>query len=74
MRELIFRVITSWQVIVVTVAFVFYCFLVNAAAQLSHKSRIKRPVISKKGTRVLPPPAPPEKEEGVITDDLGLEE
>ncbi|MDR1107515.1 MAG: hypothetical protein LBL19_00605 [Spirochaetaceae bacterium] len=74
MRELILRVITSWQVIVVTVVFVFYCFLVNAAARLSYKSRVKRPIIPKKDTRVLPPPAPPEGDNDAMGDDLGLEE
>jgi hypothetical protein len=74
MRELIFKVITSWQVIAVTVVLVLYCFLVNAAARLTYKSRIKRPVMSKKDTRVLPPPEPSGGEDDTADDDLGLEE
>jgi hypothetical protein len=74
MGDLILQVITSWQVIVVTVVFVIYCFLVSAAARLSHKTRIKRPSMSKKDIQVLPP-ADPSPNEGVDTmDELGLEE
>jgi hypothetical protein len=73
MGELIFRVITSWQVIVVTVVFVIYCFLVNAAARLSRKTRAKRPSVSKKDVQVLPPAGPSSKEGIDNVDELGLE-
>lgn len=74
MRDLIFKVITSWQVIVVTVVFVIYCFLVTAAARLSHKPRIKRLSVSKKDIQVLPPSEPSSNEGGDNVDELGLEE
>ncbi|MDR2068360.1 MAG: hypothetical protein LBP71_00640 [Spirochaetaceae bacterium] len=73
MSDLIFKVITSWQVIVVTVALVVYCFLVNAAARLNSKTRMKRPSVPKKDNRVLPP-SEPSPEKGNEGDELGLEE
>jgi hypothetical protein len=54
------------------VVFVIYCFLVNSAARLSHKDRIRRPPMSKKDIRVLPPAEPSDKDNDA--DELGLEE
>ncbi|MDR2758057.1 MAG: hypothetical protein LBB78_01615 [Spirochaetaceae bacterium] len=74
MRDLIFKVVTSWQVIVVTVVLVIYCFLVNAAARLNNKTKIKLPSLPKKNNRILPPSQPPSERGGDNTDELGLEE
>jgi hypothetical protein len=74
MGDLIFKVITSWQVIVVAAAFIAYCFLVNSAARLSHKNRIRRPPMSKKDIQVLPPSGPPANGNNDTVDELGLEE
>ncbi|MFP3091249.1 hypothetical protein LQZ21_13080 [Treponema sp. TIM-1] len=74
MRDLIFKVITSWQVIVVTVALVFYCFLVNAAARLDNKTRVKLPALPKKNRQTLPPAEPPPEKGNDDADELGLEE
>lgn len=78
MRDLIFHVVTSWQVIIVTVAFVLYCFLIGAVAQLQRKPRIKIPSISKRTAPVFPPKPSSRKEndeeEVEVEDELGLEE
>jgi hypothetical protein len=75
MMDLIFKVITSWQVIVVTVVLVIYCFLVNATARLNSKNKTKFPSVPKKNKRVLPPPESPlEEGTGDTMDELGLEE
>ena len=65
-RELIIQVISSWQVIAVTVSIAFYVFLVNYASRSHYRKR-------------SPLPAKPKKikapKEGKVDDsDLGLEE
>lgn len=74
MRELIFKVITSWQVIAVTVVLVIYCFLINATARLNRQTKLKLPSIPKKSNRVLPPKESSPKEGDGDVDELGIEE
>jgi hypothetical protein len=82
MRDLIFQVVTSWQVIVVTVAFVLYCFLIGAVARLQRQPRIKIPSRSKKAAPVISSEPSSRKGndeedvegEGEGEDELGLEE
>jgi hypothetical protein len=64
-RKLLIQVISSWQVLAVTVVLVIYISLVNRAAKMNQRRR--------------PPPARKEKQkaqETVVsgTDDLGLVE
>jgi hypothetical protein len=73
-RDLIFQVITSWQVIVVTVGLVLYCFLINAAARLQRKPRIKIPSASKQNAPVPAPESSGGDEEDGGEDELGIEE
>ena len=67
LRSLIFQVITSWQVIVVTIVIILYIILVNYVAR-THKRRRFRPSVSKVKKEMA----------DVVTapgdDDLGLEE
>jgi hypothetical protein len=73
--DLIFRVITSWQVIAVTAAVVLYIFLVSSVSQISRKMGAKRSASSRHLKMKGPAPMPSEDEvtqEG--GDDLGLEE
>jgi hypothetical protein len=71
LNELIIAVITSWQVIVVTIGIVIYIAIVNSVARLYHSTRPKEPKSSKpKKTKKAEEPA----EEKIGTDELGLEE
>jgi hypothetical protein len=77
LTALLFRVITSWQVIVITVVVFLYFFLVSYVAKLYHHSslRFSSPSKSKKQK---PAPAKTKAaepdEEGSTDDELGLEE
>ena len=73
--DLILKVITSWQVIVVTVAVVLYVFLVSSVSRISRKKGVRRSASSR--PRKLKGPAPMPAEDEVTQeggDDLGLEE
>ena len=61
LKELIFRVITSWQVIVVTVGLVLYFFLFFYAARPRQGKRppAYSPVGSKSAAGAPPAPAEP---------------
>ena len=69
LRELIFQVVSSWQVIGATVLIFFYFFLVNYASR-SHYHR--RPAPSAKPKRVKK--AKVKAEEAVDDSELGLED
>ncbi|MDR1099664.1 MAG: hypothetical protein LBL28_04210 [Treponema sp.] len=77
LAALLFRVVTSWQVIVVTVVVFLYFFLVSYVAKLYHRSslRFSPPAKSKKQK---PSPAEPKAaefdDEESIDNELGLEE
>ena len=71
--ELLKQVISSWQVIVITIAIILYLQIVFYAARSYHRPRIKKIKIK----RMKPEPAagPEEIEDGHDSnDDLGLEE
>jgi flagellar biosynthesis/type III secretory pathway M-ring protein FliF/YscJ len=73
--ELIFGVITSWQVIVVTVVLVSYVFLVSSVSRLSRKKGAKK--IASTRPRKMRGSAPmPSADEATREgeDELGLEE
>ncbi|MDR1277256.1 MAG: hypothetical protein LBK02_00735 [Treponema sp.] len=74
---LLLRVITSWQVIVVTVVVFLYFFLVSYVAKLYRRSplRFSSPAKSKKQKPSPPEPKAAEFDNEENTDDeLGLEE
>ena len=69
LKRLLVQVITSWQVLAVTVILVLYVFLINYVARIHHR-RPSQPRM---------PKAKPEKTKGKAaaspqTDELGLEE
>ena len=71
-RSLLAEVITSWQVLAVTVVLIIYIFLVNYVAKTHHKSpwdSVPKPRQKAAKTQAAPEP-------GAVPDDdeLGLEE
>jgi hypothetical protein len=75
--ELLKQVVTSWEVIAVTLGFILYVFIVNYVARSYHRPRTAKK-ISFKPKKSKPAPA----EEGIneaipssdSNDELGLEE
>jgi len=67
-RAMLFQVITSWQVLAVTIVIILYIFLVNYVAREYHRRPKKKKAPPKKKVE--------KTEEAVVTDDdeLGLEE
>ena len=70
LRDLIFKIISSWQVIVATVVIIIYVFFVNFVSQVHYR---RRQVKFKHKKAKAQGKATPEAE---VTDDseLGLEE
>jgi hypothetical protein len=72
--ELLIQVVSSWQVIAVTLAFILFVFIVNYTARSYHRPRvIKKPSFLKK----KPKPAAggaDKKPSSNSNDELGLEE
>ena len=69
LKELIGRVLTSWQVIVVTVGIIIYIFIVSSAAQLY---RSARPKVTKGPKGAKPKKEKKSKEVTEDTDELAL--
>ena len=67
LKKLLIQVITSWQVIVVTVVLVFYIFIVNSVARLYRRRRYSKP-------KLMPDVSQTPAEVSTETDELGLEE
>jgi len=70
-RGLLAQVITSWQVLAVTVVLIIYVFLVNYVARTHSRRRFSMPKIKKKKSSKTQVPAPEAASED---DELGLEE
>ena len=77
LKKILIEVITSWQVITVTVVLVIYIFIVNNVARLYHRRRSSRPLMPQ------PIPEPPasgtpggtaKPAAGASPDELNLEE
>jgi len=69
--ELLKQVITSWQVIAVTIVIILYLNIVFYAARNYHRPRVKREKVKKQKSE----PAPVmEDTESDSNDELGLEE
>jgi hypothetical protein len=75
---LILQVLTSWQVIAVTVAVFFYFFLVNYTARLHHTRSISFSSKPKKKKKEKEKAVSEQKEAEIteedVNDELGLEE
>jgi flagellar biosynthesis/type III secretory pathway M-ring protein FliF/YscJ len=79
MIRLLIRIISSWQVIAVTVVFILYVFLVSYVARLYRHPRAISMFSSRpKSKKAKAPPTAPEGGEGeaekTTDDELGLEE
>ena len=77
--QLLIQVITSWQVIAVTVALVIYIYIVSHVARGSHyrwNNVVQKVKVKKK--KAAPPAAGPEEvvssPDANVNDELGLEE
>jgi len=72
-RKLLVEVITSWQVLAVTVILIVYIFLVNYVARLYHRRRRQPPMPKVKPMKQVTQEASADKAHSE-TDELGLEE
>ena len=68
-RSLLVQVITSWQVLAVTVVLVIYIFLVNYVAKIQNRRRMPKLVMPK-----IKKLKPEKTAEPVVTADSGSEE
>jgi Co/Zn/Cd efflux system component len=71
LNELIVDVLTSWQVIVVTLGIIIYIFIVSSVARLYRSARPK-PLKEKKPKKEKREKKAEAVEEAGETDDLGL--
>ena len=67
LKKLLVQVITSWQVLAVTVVLVIYVFLINYVARMHYRPRQLPMPKAKKDSSKAPSPASD-------ADELGLEE
>jgi flagellar biosynthesis/type III secretory pathway M-ring protein FliF/YscJ len=74
LKDLLFRVITSWQVIAVTVVLILYFLLVSYVARLRRHSRPITMERMPKGAKNNDKVEAAETTEVAEDDDLGLEE
>ena len=70
--ELLKQVVTSWQVIVVTVVFILYVFIVNYTARSYHRPRTVKKIAFK--AKAKKPKPSKEASSSNSNDELGLEE
>jgi hypothetical protein len=71
MLDLLIQVVSSWQVLAVTVVFILYVFLVSYVARLHRQPRVSKSGFKKgKGK----PSAGEPEEAGTTNEELGLEE
>ncbi|GHV75928.1 hypothetical protein AGMMS49942_07490 [Spirochaetia bacterium] len=62
LKEVIVQVLTSWQVLVVTIGIILYIFIVSYASQLYRTARPKAPKVAKPKK---------EKKADKVTEDTG---
>jgi hypothetical protein len=75
--EVLFQIITSWQVIAISVAILIYLSLVSYVAKAHHTPRVKRVKVKKEKNEAVLAAAPEESADSGgsnSNDDLGLEE
>ena len=70
LRNLLLKVISSWQVLAVTVVLVAYVFLIQFVARSYHRRRVRQPSTPKIKVKKEPAKMVVPQE----SDDLGLEE
>ncbi|MDR2096033.1 MAG: hypothetical protein LBP76_11035 [Treponema sp.] len=68
LKNLIFRVVSSWQVIAVSISLILYFLLVSYVGRTYHRPRIA-PIIPK-----IKKPKKTDEAEVTADDDLGIEE
>ncbi|MDR0502246.1 MAG: hypothetical protein LBH16_02880 [Treponema sp.] len=69
--EMLKQVITSWQVIAVTIGIILYLNIVFYTARSYHRPKVKKEKVKKQKPE---PEAVPEEIESDSNDELGLEE
>jgi len=69
---LLIKIISSWQVIVITIALLVYLNIVFYVSRAYHRPRVKKVRVKKKPKAEELPAAP--KEGASSNDELGLEE
>jgi hypothetical protein len=75
LRDLIKQLVTSWQVIAVTVVVFFYFYLVSSVTRPRYKLKTTPTSTRKKKVKKVPRKATPTAaEENLASDDLGIEE
>ena len=77
LSDILVHVITSWQVIVVTVALVLYLFIVFYVAKAYRRPRVKAVRIRLRKSKPEAAAGPEEIDDsdgGDVNDELGLEE
>ena len=74
LADLLVQVISSWQVIVVTIAMLLYISLIIFVART--RSRLRSASVSYKPKKKIHSKAParPKSPEDIVNDELGLEE
>ena len=72
--DLLKQVITSWQIIFITIALIIYLALVFYVARLYHRNSFRHISKSKKSRKVKKHSAEPVQVSGDEEDSLGLEE
>ena len=74
-RRILAQVVTSWQVIAVTIVLVIYVFLINYVSRI-HQKRPRLPSLSRKKSKSSETPLPAAASPAAKTDseELGLEE
>jgi hypothetical protein len=73
MLKLIVKVVSSWQVIAVTIVLVLYFMLVSYVARLHHRSKAFS-LVPKKKKKQKPEKVPETEISEEESDDLGLDE
>jgi len=71
--DLLKKVISSWEVIAITIVFILYVFLVNHAARKYRRPRVKKSPSVKK-TKPKPEGGKKKGAASKSNDELGLEE
>jgi hypothetical protein len=74
LKDLILKVISSWEVLTVTGVLVLYMSLVFYVARIYHRSRLPGPAPEKKAKKAASGKEAKDEVEPAADDDLGLEE
>jgi len=73
--ELLKQVVSSWEVIAVTLAFIISVFIINYAARVHHRRpKVKKAPVIKTKTKSKPEGGKKKSSSSQSNDELGLEE